>query len=174
MWNLWFPQLQLCQLIQEQNAGLPICPGGDATACELLTMQAPEHQHPQQAILAIQAKRNNILPLVHHFVITEEKRYASIEPGEPPLETTLKTMHNTFPSDCPYYRFKESTRQDQSGLQFTLPAVLPQRTTSIMFAKIDPEALETEMVRCITAHQPWKRLPNPQRMYTSLPTADGY
>ena len=90
-----------------------------APACELLTMRASEHQHPQHAILAIQAKRNNVHHSLHHIVITVEKTYASIETGVvPPLETTLKAMHNSSPSTCPNYRFNEWTRQDQSGQEF--------------------------------------------------------
>ena len=111
--------------------------GVDASACELLTMRAYEHQHPQHAILAIQVKRNNFPPLVHLFAKTVEKTYASIEPAVvPPLETTLKAMHNTSPSYCPNYRFKEWTRLDPSGREFTLTAVLPPLPPLTMFGKI--------------------------------------
>ena len=117
-------------------------------------MRASEHQHPQHATLAIQAKRN-IPSLVHHIVITVEKTYASIV--VPPLEIKLKALHNTSPSDCRNYRFWEWTRHDQSGLEFTLLVVLPPLPPSRMFGKTDPENGKPEMVRCVTAHHLWKR-----------------
>ena len=77
----------------------------------------------------------------------------------PPLETLLKAMHNTSPSDCPNYRFKEWTQHDRGYLEFTLPAIIPPLPPSIVFGKMDPEDGKTEMIRCITAHQLWGKTP---------------
>ena len=95
--------------------------------------------HEQRTIWAIQTE-NQDGPQVHHILITIEKTYSSIEPGVvPPLETTLKAMHETSPSDCPAYRFKEWTRHDKSGLEFTLTALIPSLPPSMEFGEIEPE-----------------------------------
>ena len=94
-------------------------------ARELSMARAPEH--PQHKILAIQTQRQELKPppMIHHVAITVEKTYTSAEPGVvPPLETTLKAMHNTSPSDSLNYRFKEWTQHHRCGLEFTLPAVI--------------------------------------------------
>ena len=59
--------------------------------------------YAQHKVLAVQAKHQEN-PLIHHVVITTEKTYSSIEPGiVPPIETTLKAMHETSPTDCSAY-----------------------------------------------------------------------
>ena len=84
--------------------------------------------------------------LVHHVVITVEKTYSSIGRGVvTPLETTLKAMHETSPTSCPTYRFEEWTWYDKSGLEFTLAAIIPPLSPSMVFGKAQSRALEREM-----------------------------
>ena len=79
--------------------------------------------------------------------------FTSVNPGVvPPLDTTLKAIYSTLPSDCPNYRFKEWTRHDQGGLEFTLPTVIPPMPPSMVFGKLVPEKENTEMIRCIIAN----------------------
>ena len=115
---------------------------------------APEH--PLQRNLAVKTRRQELepSPTVQHIIITVEKTYTIVELGVvPPLEVTLEAMHETSPSDCPTYPFKEWTQHDRCGLEFTLPAVLPPLPPSIKFGKMNGEQEKTEMIRCITAHQ---------------------
>ena len=113
--------------------------------------------HEQRTIWAIQTD-NQEGPQAHHILITVEKTYSSIEPGViPPLETTLKAMHETSPPDCPAYRFKEWTRHDKSGLEFTLTAIIPPLPPSMVFGEIGPEDTNIAMVRCITAQKLWQQ-----------------
>ena len=103
---------------------------------ELLMARAPEH--PQHGILAIRTQRQELepSPTVKHIIVTVEKTYASVELGVVPLlEVTLQAMHDTSPSDCPIYRFKELTQHDRGGLEFTLPAVIPPSPPSKKSAK---------------------------------------
>ena len=93
-------------------------------------------EHSQYKVFAIETKRHNISPLVHHVVIITETSYASIEPGViPSLETSMKAMHGTSPSDCPNYRFMEWTQLDQIGLEITLPAAVPPLPPSLVSEK---------------------------------------
>ena len=97
-------------------------------------------------------------PVVHHIVITVEKSFSSIESGTiAPLEVTLEAMSNTSPSDCPTYRFKEWTKHEKSGLEFTLAATIPQLPPSMMFGQVQPEDDKLGMMRCLTSHQLWER-----------------
>ena len=141
----------------------------DVPNSEHLTKRSSGHLHPQHEILAIPARPNNVPPIVHSVLKTVEKTYTSIEQGVvPPLETTLKAMHNISTSACPNYLFEESTQHDQSGLGSTLAAVLPPLPPSMVFGKIDPEDRDTEMVRRITAHHLWERChisPAPEDVY---------
>ena len=113
--------------------------------------------HEQHTTWAVQTKNQDV-PQVHHIVITIEKTYSSIGPGVvPPLETTLKAMHGTSPSDCPTYRFKEWTRYDKSGLEFNLTAIIPPLPPSMIFGEIGPEDTNIAMVRCTTAQKLWQQ-----------------
>ena len=68
----------------------------------------------------------NITPTVRHIILTIEKTFTSTESESiPPLESTLKEMHQFSPSDCPTYRFKEWTSHGKGGLEFTLAAIIP-------------------------------------------------
>ena len=130
--------------------------GVDALALDSAVTEAAE-DHMQHTICHIQAKDQEI-PQVHHVVITVEKAYSSIGPGVvPPLETTLKAMQGTPPSDCPTYRFKEWSRHNKSGLEFTLAAIIPPLPPSMVFGKIEPEDTKVAMVRCITAQKLWQQ-----------------
>ena len=149
--------------------------GVEAHAQDRFDTRAPHH-HPQQAILATQAKKHD-KPLVYHVVITVEKTYSSIEPGiVPSLETTLNAMTKTLASDCPNYRFKEWTKHDESGLEFTLAAIIPPLPPSIVFGEIDPEDARITMIRCITAHQSWLQYgeTSPLETYIIRSTVGGY
>ena len=113
--------------------------------------------HLQHTIRSIQAKDQDV-PQVYHVVMTIEKTYSSIGPGMvPPLETTLKTMQGTSPPDCPTYRFREWTRYDKSGLEFTLAAIIRPLPPSMVFGKIEPEDTKVAMVRSITAQKLWQQ-----------------
>ena len=111
----------------------------------------------QHTIRNIQAKDQEI-PQVYHVVITVEKSYSSIGPGVvPPLETTLKDMQETSPSDFPTYQIKEWTWHEKSGLEFTLAANIPPLPPSMVFGKTEPEVSKLAMVRCITARRLWQQ-----------------
>ena len=87
-----------------------------------------------------------------------EKTYSSIGPGVvPSLETTLKAMHGTSPTDCPTYRFKKWTWHDRSGLELTLAAVNPPLPPSMEFGKVEPKVTKVAVVRCFTAHKLWQQ-----------------
>ena len=91
-------------------------------------------------------------------MITIEKTYSSIGPGVvPPLETTLKALQETSPTDCPAYHFKERTWHDSSGLEIMLAVVIPPLPSSMVFGKVELEDTKEAMVRCISAHQPWQQ-----------------
>ena len=60
-------------------------------------LNARTSEHPQHRTLALQHRKQEVPPQVHHVVITVETTYSSIKPGVvPPLETTLKAMYSTF------------------------------------------------------------------------------
>ena len=65
-------------------------------------------------------------------------------------------MHNTQVSDCPNYRFKEWTKYDKCGLEYTLAAIIPPLPPSMVVGE-DPEDTKQAMVRCITEHQLWQQ-----------------
>ena len=130
--------------------------GDDASAPALADTETFE-DHAQHTIRSIQAEDQDI-PRVHHIVITIEKTYSSVGPGViPPMETTLKAMQGTSPSDCPTYRFKEWTWHEKSGLEFTLAAIIPPLPPSMVFVKIEPTDTKVAMVRCITAQKLWQQ-----------------
>ena len=130
--------------------------GEDASAPALADTETFE-DHAQHTIRSIQAEDQDI-PRVHHIVITIEKTYSSVGPGViPPMETTLKAMQGTSPSDCPTYRFKEWTWHEKSGLEFTLEAIIPPLPPSMVFGKIEPTDTKVAMVRCITAQKLWQQ-----------------
>ena len=130
--------------------------GEDASAPALADTETFE-DHAQHTIRSIQAEDQDI-PRVHHIVITIEKTYSSVGPGViPPMETTLKAMQGTSPSDCPAYRFKEWTWHEKSGLEFTLAAIIPPLPPSMVFGKIEPTDTKVAMVRCITAQKLWQQ-----------------
>ena len=130
--------------------------GEDASAPALADTETFE-DHAQHTIRSIQAEDQDI-PRVHHIVITIEKTYSSVGPGViPPMETTLKAMQGTSPSDCPTYRFKEWTWHERSGLEFTLAAIIPPLPPSMVFGKIEPTDTKVAMVRCITAQKLWQQ-----------------
>ena len=107
--------------------------------------------HPHQDVLSIQAKNQDV-PTVHNIVITVQKPCSSLEPGVvPPLETTLKAMYETSPTDCPNYRFKEWTLHEKSGLE--LAAIIPPLPPMMVFGNVYSEDTNIAMVRCFTAHQ---------------------
>ena len=107
--------------------------------------------------------------MVHRIVITVEKTITSVEPGVvQPLDTTLKAMHNTSPSDSPNYQFKEWSQHDRGGIEFTLHAIIPSLPPSMVFGKINPEDGTTEMIRCPTACQLWAK------NHVALPPGDVY
>ena len=113
--------------------------------------------HEQYTICTIQTETQNV-PQVHHVVITMEKTYSSVTPDIiPPLETTLKAMRETSPSDCPTYQFKEWTRHDKSGLELTLTAIIPPLPPSMVFGDIAPEDTNIAMIRCTTAQKLWEQ-----------------
>ena len=130
--------------------------GEDASAPALTDTKTFE-DHAQHTIRSIQTEDQDI-PRVHHIVITMEKTYSSVGPGViPPMETTLKAMQGTSPSDCPTYRFKEWTWHEKSGLEFTLATIIPPLPPSMVFGKIEPTDTKIAMVRCITAQKLWQQ-----------------
>ena len=132
--------------------------GAAIPACELELARTPEH--PQYGVLAVRAQRQEPItpPTTRHIIVTVEKTYASTESGlVPPLESTLKAMHDSSPSDCPAYRFREWTHHERSGLEFTLAAVIPPLPPSIIFGEVRETCDNAQMVRCITAYQLWEK-----------------
>ena len=86
---------------------LRLARGAVIPTCELALARTPAH--PQQGILAVrtQSQEPELSPIVRHIIVTVEKTYTSTESGVvPPLESTLKAMHDSSPSDCPTYRIK--------------------------------------------------------------------
>ena len=143
-------------LVEVRTPDKRLARGVDAPALDLADIEIFE-DHIQHTIRSIHAKDQDV-PQVHHVVISIEKTYSSIGPGVvPPLETTLKAMQGTPPSDCPTYRFKEWTWHDKSGLEFTLAAIIPPLPPSMVFGKIEPEDTKVAMVRCITAQKLWQQ-----------------
>ena len=143
-------------LVEVRTPDKRLARGVDAPALDLADTEIFE-DHIQHTIRSIHAKDQDV-PQVHHVVISIEKTYSSIGPGVvPPLETTLKAMQGTPPSDCPTYRFKEWTWHDKSGLEFTLAAIIPPLPPSMVFGKIEPEDTKIAMVRCITAQKLWQQ-----------------
>ena len=131
--------------------------GAAIPARELTLPRTPEH--PQHQILTVRARQQEpkTPPTIRHIILTVEKTYTSTESGHvPPLESTLKAMHDFSPSDCPTYRFKELTRHGHGGLEFTLAATIPPLPLSITFGELDKTFDNAQMIRCITAHQLWE------------------
>ena len=97
-------------------------------------------------------------PTIRHIIITVEKTYASTESGVvPPLQFTLKAMHDFSPSDCLTYRFKEWTHHERGGLEFTLVAVIPPLPPSIIFGEVNETCDNAQMIRCISEHKLWEK-----------------
>ena len=143
-------------LVEVRTPDKRLARGVDAPALDLADTEIFE-DHIQHTIRSIHAKDQDV-PQVHHVVISIEKTYSSIGPGVvPPLETTLRAMQGTSPSDCPTYRFKEWSCHDKSGLEFTLAAIIPPLPPSMVFGKIEPEDTKVAMVRCITAQKLWQQ-----------------
>ena len=133
-------------LVEVRTPDKRLARGVDAPAHDSAELETSE-DHIQHTIRSKQAKAQDV-PQVYHVVITIEKTYSSIGPGVvPPLETTLKALQGTSPPDCPTYRFKEWTRYDKSGLEFTLAAIIPPLPPSMVFRKIEPEDTKVAMVR---------------------------
>ena len=143
-------------LVEVKTPDKRLARGVDAPALDLADTEIFE-DHIQHTIRSIHAKDQDV-PQVHHVVISIEKTYSSIGPGVvPPLETTLRAMQGTSPSDCPTYRFKEWSCHDKSGLEFTLAAIIPPLPPSMVFGKIEPEDTKVAMVRCTTAQKLWQQ-----------------
>ena len=126
--------------------------------CEFLLAQTANH--PQHKILNVRTKLHNpnITPTVRHIILTIEKTFTSTESESiPPLESTLKEMHQFSPSDCPTYRFKEWTSHEKGGLEFTLAAIIPPLPPSFSFGELDDACGNPLMIRRITANQLWKQ-----------------
>ena len=99
-------------LVEVRRPRARLARGADALVQDSVDTET-SGDHPRH--MTIQAT-NKDMPLVHHVLIAVEKLFLSIEPGiVPPLETTLKAMHSTQPSDCLNYCFKEWTKCDKSG-----------------------------------------------------------
>ena len=130
-----------CTCVHEttiQPPDLRLARGVAISACELALAQTPEH--PQYEILAVRAQRQESItqPTVRHIIVTVEKIYARIESGlVPPLESTLKAMHDFSPSDCPTYRSKEWKHHERGGLEFTITAVIPPLPPSNTFGQVN-------------------------------------
>ena len=162
-------------LVEVKTPDKRLARGVDAPALDLADTEIFE-DHIQHTIRPIHAKDQDV-PQVHHVVISIEKTYSSIGPGVvPPLETTLKAMQGTPPSDCPTYRFKEWTWHDKSGLEFTLAAIIPPLPPSMVFGKIEPEDTKVAMVRCITAQKLWQQygVTSPLEMCITQRLVGGY
>ena len=137
---------------------LRLARGAAIPACELA--QARTLEHPHYEILAVRAQRqeHKLSPIVRHIIVTVERTYTSTESGVvPPLESTLKAMHDSSPSDCLTYRFKEWTSNERGGMEFTLTAIIPPLPPSITIGEVDNACTNTQMIRCITAHQLWEK-----------------
>ena len=75
----------------------------------------------------------------------------------PPLETTLKAMHETSHTDCPNYRIKKWTWHEKRGLEFTLAALIPPLPPMMVYGNVDSKDANIVMVCFITAHQVWEQ-----------------
>ena len=149
---------------------LRLARGAPIPTCELTLGRMPDH--PQHRILAVRAQRQEqeSPPIVSHMIVTIEKTYTSIQFGVvPPLEATLRAMHDSSPSDCPTYRFKEWSSSERGGLEFTLAAIIPRLPPSITFGELDEKCTNIQMNRCITAHQLWEKyhVVSPRATYTN-------
>ena len=137
---------------------LRLARGAVIPTCELTLARMPDQ--PQHRILAVQAQcqEHESPPIVSHIIVTIEKTYTSIQSGViPPFEATLRAMHDSSPSDCPTYRFKEWSSSECGGLEFTLAAIIPPLPPSITFGELDEKCTNIQMIRCITAHQLWEK-----------------
>ena len=163
-------------VLNVEPADLRLARGAVIPACEFALARTPEH--PQHGILAIRAQRqkHGIPPVVRPIIVTIEKTYTSIDSGVvPPPESTLKAMHDSSPSGCPTYRFKEWTCPERGGLEFILAAVIPPLPPSITFGEVNEVCVTAQMIRCITAHQLWEKyhVVSPRVTSTNLPKAGG-
>ena len=114
------------QLITTEPPNLRLTRGATIPGGELTLARTPEY--PQHQILTVRAQQQEpkTPSTIQNIILTVEKTYTSTESGlVPPLESTLKAMHDFFPSDCPTYRFREWTHHDHGGLEFTLAATIP-------------------------------------------------
>ena len=187
MWNLRFRGSRNCTCAHQiiiEPPDLRLARGAVIPTCERTL--ARMHDHPQHRILAVQAQRqeHESPPIVRepigspHIIVTIEKTYTSIQSGViPPLEATLRAMHDSSPSDCPTYRFKEWSSSERGGLEFTLSAIIPPLPPSITFGELDEKCTNIQMIRCITAHQLWEKYhvvsPPPRATYTNQPIVGG-
>ena len=143
-------------LVEVRTPDKRLARGVDAPAHDSADTETSE-DHLQHTIRSIKSK-DQVVPQVYHVVITIEKTYSSIGPGVvPPLETTLNAMQGTSPPDCPTYHFKEWTRYDKSGLEFTITAIIPPLPPSMVFGETEPEDTNIAMVRCIIAQKLWQQ-----------------
>ena len=157
------------QLVTTENPKQRLARGAAIPDCEFLLAQTANH--PQHKILNVRTKLHNpnITPTVRHIILTIEKTFTSNESESiPPLESTLKEMHQFSPSDCPTYRFKEWTSHEKGGLEFTLAAIIPPLPPSFSFGDLDDTCGNPLMIRCITANQLW------QKYHIASPPGDVY
>ena len=157
------------QLVTTETPKQRLARGAAIPDCEFLLAQTANH--PQHKILNVRTKlhNSNITPTVRHIILTIEKTFTSTESESiPPLESTLKEMHQFSPSDCPTYRFKEWTSHEKGGLEFTLAAIIPPLPPSFSFGELDDTCSNPLMIRCITANQLW------QKYHITSPPGDVY
>ena len=157
------------QLVTTETPKQRLARGAAIPNCEFLLAQTANH--PQHNILNVQAKlhNSNITPTVRHIILTIEKTFTSTESESiPPLESTLKEMHQFSPSDCPTYCFKEWTSHEKGGLEFTLAAIIPPLPPSFSFGELDDFCSNPLMIRCITGNQLW------QKYHINSPPVDVY
>ena len=157
------------QLVTTETPKQRLARGAAIPDCEFLLAQ--KANHPQHKILNVRTKLHNpnITPTDRHIISTIEKTFTSTESESiPPLESTLKEMHQFSPSDCPTYRFKEWTSHEKGGLEFTLAAIIPPLPPSFSFGELDDTCGNPLMIRCITANQLW------QKYHITSPPGDVY
>ena len=157
------------QLVTTETPKQRLARGAAIPDCEFLLAQTANH--PQHKILNVRTKlhNSNITPTVRHVILTIEKTFTSTESESiPPLESTLKEMHQFSPSDCPTYRFKGWTSHEKGGLEFTLAAIIPPLPPSFSFGELDDTCSNPLMIRCITANQLW------QKNHITSPPGDVY
>ena len=149
------------QLITTEHPNLRLARGAAIPARELTLVRTPEQSQYQILTMRSQPEEFKTRPTIRHIILTVDKTYTSTESGlVPPLETTLKSMHDFSPSDCPTYRFKEWTRHDHGGLESTLAATIPPLPPSFTFGEFDRTCDNVQMIRWITAHQLWDKYHN--------------